>query len=98
MALTPQDVARLADLARIELSDQELARLAPQMDEILESMTNLAQAIDDDVPPMSHAAPLVNVFRDDQVRPSFSSATVLAGAPAVEDGQFRVPRILDEEA
>ncbi|MGC3972742.1 MAG: Asp-tRNA(Asn)/Glu-tRNA(Gln) amidotransferase subunit GatC [Pirellulales bacterium] len=98
VALTAQDVARLADLARIELTEEELARLAPQMDEILASMATLAEAIDDDVPPMSHAVPLVNVFRDDQLRPSCPASAMLAGAPAVEDDQSRVPRILDEEA
>lgn len=97
MALTAQDVARLADLARIELTEEELARLAPQMDEILASMATLAEAIDDDVPPMSHAVPLVNVFRDDQVRPSYPASAMLAAAPAVEENQFRVPRILDAE-
>ncbi|WP_341729482.1 Asp-tRNA(Asn)/Glu-tRNA(Gln) amidotransferase subunit GatC [Brooklawnia sp.] len=97
MALTAQDVAKLADLARIELTEEELARLAPQMDEILASMATLAEAIDDDVPPMSHAVPLVNVFRDDQVRPSYPASAMLAAAPAVEENQFRVPRILDAE-
>ena len=51
----------------------------------------------DDVPPMSHALPLTNVFRADEVRPSLPVQDVLAGAPSVEDDRFRVPRILGEE-
>lgn len=98
MALTAQDVARLADLARIELSDEELTRMVPQLDVILDAVAGVAEAAAADVPPTSHAVPLVNVFREDQVRPSWSAAQMLAGAPAVEDDHFRVPRILDEEA
>ena len=97
MALTAQDVARLADLARIELTEEELARLAPQLDVILTSVASVAEVAEADVPPMSPAVPLVNVFREDQVRPSFPASAMLAAAPAVEDGQFRVPRILDLE-
>lgn len=97
MALTPDDVARLARLARIELTDAELAHLAPQLDVIVESVASVAGLAGDDVPPTSHALPMTNVFRDDVVRSSFPAEAMLAGAPAVEDGQFRVPRILDEE-
>ncbi|HEY5184953.1 MAG TPA: Asp-tRNA(Asn)/Glu-tRNA(Gln) amidotransferase subunit GatC, partial [Actinomycetes bacterium] len=49
------------------------------------------------VPPTSHPLPLTNVFRDDVVRPSLLPEQALSAAPAVEDGRFRVPRILDEE-
>ena len=70
MALTPDDVAALARLARIELTDDELAHLAPQLDVILESVTQVADVAAEDIPPTSHALPLTNVFRDDVVRPS----------------------------
>lgn len=98
MALSAQDVARLADLARIELSDEELARLAPQLDVILDSVASVSEVAGQDVPPTSHAVALANVFREDRVQPSWPAESMLAGAPAVEDNQFRVPRILDEEA
>lgn len=98
MALSPDDVARLAALARLELSDQELARLAPQVDVILDSVRSVAELATGDVEPTSHAMPLTNVFREDAVRPSFTAAQALSGAPASEDDRFRVPRILDEEA
>lgn len=96
--LTSADVARLASLARIELTPQELEQFAPQLDVILESVTSVAELAGADVEPTSHALPLTNVFRADEVRPSFTAAQALAGAPAAEDDRFRVPRILDEEA
>lgn len=98
MALSLSDVARLAQLARIDLTDVELARLAPQLDVILDAVADVSRVAGPDVVPMSHALPLTNVFRADEVRPSLSQEAVLAAAPAAEDGRFRVPRILDEEA
>lgn len=98
VALTVQDVARLADLARIELSEEELARLAPQLDVILTAVASVADVAGQDVPPTSHPVRLENVYRTDETRPSWPAEAMLAGAPAVEDDHFRVPRILDEEA
>ncbi len=98
MALTAADVGRLAGLARINLTPDELAHLAPQLDVILESVAQVTEVAMDDVPPTSHALPLTNVFREDVVTASLPAAAVLAGAPAAEDDRFRVPRILGEEA
>ena len=98
MALSPDDVAALARLARIEMTADELAHLAPQLDVILESVASVSDVATDDIPPTSHALPLTNVFREDVVRPSLPVADVLAGAPAAEQDRFRVPRILGEEA
>ena len=98
MPLTPDDVAGLARLARIELTPAELEHLAPQLDVILESVARVTEVAADDVPPTSHALPLTNVFRPDVVTPSLPLADVLAGAPAAEQDRFRVPRILGEEA
>ncbi len=98
MALTPDDVARLAGLARIDLSEAELAHLAPQLDVILESVARVTQVVGEDVPATSHALPLVNVFRADVVTPSLPREAVLAMAPRHEDDRFAVPRILGEEA
>lgn len=97
MALTPADVARLAELARVRLTDDELAALAPQLDVILDAVAGVAEVATSDVPPTSHALPITNVFRPDVVGPSLAPEAVLAAAPAAEDGRFRVPRILGEE-
>lgn len=98
MALTAGDVANLARLARIELSEAELEVLAPQLDVILESVARVSDVAAQDIPPTSHALPLTNVFREDELRPSLSREQVLAGAPAAEQMRFRVPKILGEEA
>jgi aspartyl-tRNA(Asn)/glutamyl-tRNA(Gln) amidotransferase subunit C len=98
VALTRDDVADLARLARIDLSEDELEVLVPQLDVILESVAHVSDVAADDIPPTSHALPLTNVFRADEVRPSLPREAVLAGAPAAEQDRFRVPRILGEEA
>jgi aspartyl-tRNA(Asn)/glutamyl-tRNA(Gln) amidotransferase subunit C len=97
-ALTRDDVARLARLARVALSDDELDRLAPQLDAILTSVARVGEVAADDIPPTSHSVPLTNVFRPDEPRPCLERDEVLAMAPGVEQGRFRVPRILGEEA
>jgi len=97
-AITRDEVAHLAHLARIDLSDAELDHLAPQLAVILEAVASVSTVAADDIPPTSHAVPLTNVFREDELRPCLSPEDVLAGAPEVEDQRFRVPRILGEEA
>jgi aspartyl-tRNA(Asn)/glutamyl-tRNA(Gln) amidotransferase subunit C len=92
------DVAHLANLARIDLTDAELDRLTPELTVILESVAQVAEVADADVPPTSHAVPLANVFREDVVTPGLTPEQALAGAPAVEQQRFAVPRILGEEA
>ena len=95
--LSRAEVAHLADLARIDLSDEELDHLAPQLSVILESVASISGVAGDDVPPTSHAIPLTNVFRDDVVVPGLSAEEALAGAPAHEQQRFSVPRILGDE-
>ena len=98
MALTIAEVSHLADLARIEMTEEELSVLTGQLDIILDAVAVVSGAASADVAPTSHALDLTNVFRPDEVKPSLSPHEVLAMAPAVEDGRFRVPRILEEEA
>ncbi len=97
-SITRDDVAHLARLARIELNDAELDHLAPQLAVIIESVAAVRSVAADDVPPSSHALPLQNVFRVDEVRPSLSPEEALSGAPESEQQRFSVPRILGEEA
>lgn len=97
-AITRDEVAHLARLARIELTDAELDHLAPQLAVILSSVAQVNEVAAQDIPPTSHPLPLTNVFRADEIRPGLTAEEALACAPAVEDGRFRVPRILGEEA
>ncbi|MFL6240980.1 MAG: Asp-tRNA(Asn)/Glu-tRNA(Gln) amidotransferase subunit GatC [Actinomycetes bacterium] len=96
--ITRDDVAHLGRLARLALSDDDLDNFAGQLDVILGAVARVGEVAADDIPPTSHAVPLTNVFREDELAPSLTRDDVLAAAPAAEDGRFRVPRILDDEA
>ena len=96
--ITREEVAHLADLARIDLSDAELDHLAPQLAVILESIRSIREVASEDVPPTTHALPLTNVFREDVARKGLTPEEALSGAPEVEQQRFKVPRILGEEA
>ena len=97
--ITRSEVAHLARLSRLALDDAELDGLATELDVILGAVATISQVTDAaDVPPTTHAVPIENVTRPDVVRPSLPRDEVLAGAPMAEDGRFRVPRILDEDA
>jgi aspartyl-tRNA(Asn)/glutamyl-tRNA(Gln) amidotransferase subunit C len=96
-AISRDELAHLADLARIDLSDAELDHLAPQLSVILESVASISSVSGDDIPPTSHALPLTNVFREDVVGPCLTPEQALSGAPEVEEQRFRVPRILGDE-
>ncbi|MGN6252123.1 MAG: Asp-tRNA(Asn)/Glu-tRNA(Gln) amidotransferase subunit GatC [Marmoricola sp.] len=96
-SITREQVRHLADLARIDLSDDELDHLAPQLSVILESIASISGVAAGDIPPTSHPLPLTNVFRDDVVQPGLTADQALAGAPAQEQQRFAVPRILGDE-
>ena len=95
--LTRDEVAHLAQLARLAVTEDELDLFAGQLEVILSSIARIGEVAAADIAPTSHAVPLENVFRPDEVRPSLPREDVLAGAPAVEDDRFRVPQILGEE-
>ena len=95
--ITRADVAHLADLARISLSDDELDHLASELPAILEHVQVVQDAAGDDVTPMSHPLPVSNVFRTDEVRESLTAEEALGGAPASDQQRFLVPKILGEE-
>ena len=96
--MSREDVAHLARLARLAVTDEELDLFAGQLDVILSSVARVREVAAADIPPTTHAVPLTNVLREDVVIPSLPRADVLAAAPAVEDDKFRVPRILSEQA
>jgi aspartyl-tRNA(Asn)/glutamyl-tRNA(Gln) amidotransferase subunit C len=95
--ISREEVKHLAQLARLAVTDQELDVFAGQLDVIIAAVADVTDVASEDVPPTSHAVPLTNVFRQDVVRPGLTQQQALAGAPAAEDGRFRVPRILGEE-
>ena len=89
--LSRDDVAKVAYLARLDLTDDEIARATEQLDDMLGHFADIDALDLDDVEPMTQPYPLVNVMRDDTVQPGLDRDEALAAAPAVEDGRFRVP-------
>lgn len=96
-AISRDQVAHLAMLARIDLTDAEQEQLTGDLDVILDSLALVQQAAAQDVPAMSHPIPLVNVMRADEVRPGLTAEQALAGAPESEEQRFLVPKILSED-
>ena len=94
--ISPADVAHVARLARLDVTEEELTLFAEQLAAVLEHAADVAALDTAGVPPTAHPLPLANVFRDDVVRPSLDREEVLAAAPAVHENRFRVPRILGE--
>jgi aspartyl-tRNA(Asn)/glutamyl-tRNA(Gln) amidotransferase subunit C len=94
--ITRDDVAHVARLARLNVSDDELEVFTGQLAAILEHAEDVAALDTEGVPPTAHPLPLQNVLREDVPRPSLDRAEVLAVAPSVEDDRFRVPPVLGE--
>ena len=98
--LTPDDVRRVARLARLALADDDLARLTPQLESILEYVAKIGEVDVAGVEPMAHALPLANVLREDVVEPSLPIERVLQNAPETDGRFFKVPKVLggDEDS
>lgn len=94
--ISTADVAHVARLARLDLSDEELEQFTGQLGAVLEHARDVEALDTAGVPPTAHPLPLRNVLRPDLVVPSLDRDEVLAQAPEAEAGQFRVPRILSE--
>jgi aspartyl-tRNA(Asn)/glutamyl-tRNA(Gln) amidotransferase subunit C len=94
--LTREDVAHVAALARLHLSDDELERFTGQLAEVLDHAADVASLDLTGVGPTAHAMAVTNVLRPDEPHACLDRDEVLGQAPAVEDHRFRVPRILGE--
>jgi aspartyl-tRNA(Asn)/glutamyl-tRNA(Gln) amidotransferase subunit C len=91
MAITREDVLHVAALARLDLTEDEIARLELQLNDILEAVGKVSELDLSDVPPTSHPLDVVNVFRADEPRPSLALDDVFANAPERDGDFFRVP-------
>jgi aspartyl-tRNA(Asn)/glutamyl-tRNA(Gln) amidotransferase subunit C len=96
--ISRDEAANLARLARLDLAPDELDHLAGQLDAIAGFVAKVSEVAADDIPPTSHSLPLTNVFRPDEPGECLTPAQALDQAPEIEDGRFRVPKILGEEA
>lgn len=95
MSISHEDVNYAAKLARLKLAPGELDRYVGQLSGIMDHIDKISQLDLSDVEPTSHVLPLANIFREDEVRPSFTQLEVLLNGPEVEAGAFRVPAILE---
>jgi aspartyl-tRNA(Asn)/glutamyl-tRNA(Gln) amidotransferase subunit C len=98
MAITKADVLHVAQLARLDLTDEEIERFGEQLNAILEAVGKVSALDLEDVPPTSHPLELVNVWADDEPRPSLSLDEALANAPDRDGDFFRVPPVEGESA
>jgi aspartyl-tRNA(Asn)/glutamyl-tRNA(Gln) amidotransferase subunit C len=96
-AISRDDVAHLAKLARIEMTPSELDHMASELDQILGAVKRVQEVASADISPTSHPLSMSNVFREDVVKPSLSNDEALSGAPAKAEDRFKVPQILGEE-
>lgn len=95
MSITLKDVEHVAKLARLQISDEDAALFAGQLNAILKYAEKLNELDTNGVEPTSHPMPLSNVMREDEARPSWPIESVLRNAPDEEDGQFKVPAVLE---
>jgi aspartyl-tRNA(Asn)/glutamyl-tRNA(Gln) amidotransferase subunit C len=95
MSIEIKDVEHVARLARLELTEAEKEQFTEQLNAILKYAEKLNELDTSDIEPTSHVIPLSNVMREDEPRPSWPIEEVLKNAPDSEDGQFRVPAVLD---
>lgn len=93
--LTPEEVRHIAQLARVAVTPEEVERLGAQLSQILEHFEHLGELQTAGVEPTAFAVQLQNVMRDDESRPSSSTAEVLANAPQQEEDHFRVRAVLE---
>ena len=95
--ITPDVVAHLANLARIALTPEEIAKLTGELGAIVDSVAKVSEVATPDVPATSHPIPMSNVFRDDVPGQTLTTEQALAGAPEHDGSRFKVSAILGEE-
>lgn len=95
--ISAEQVAHLANLARIALTDEEIEHLTAELGQIMQAVEKVSEVATPDVPPTSHPIPMRNVFRDDVVGATLTNEQALAGAPESDGSRFVVSAILGEE-
>ncbi|MEE1620010.1 Asp-tRNA(Asn)/Glu-tRNA(Gln) amidotransferase subunit GatC [Zafaria sp. Z1313] len=96
-AISREDVAHLARLAHLEMTDAELEKMTGELGIIVDAIASVSEAAGDDVPATSHPIPLRNVLREDVVGETLTAEQALLNAPDADGGRFKVPAILDGE-
>jgi aspartyl-tRNA(Asn)/glutamyl-tRNA(Gln) amidotransferase subunit C len=94
MKITPEEILHVADLARLQLSPEEVDAMAKQLDEILTYVAKLNELDTDGIAPTTHAISIVNAFREDEVKPSLDREKTLANGPQQNGESFVVPKVI----
>jgi aspartyl-tRNA(Asn)/glutamyl-tRNA(Gln) amidotransferase subunit C len=97
MAVTKKDVEKIAELARLKFSEDELESFTPQMNEILSYMDKLNELNTENVEPLSNPVEQTNVFRKDEINPSITTEDALKNAPAKDEHHFKVPKVIGDK-
>lgn len=97
MPVTKKDVEKIAELAQLKFSEDELESFTPQMNEILNYMEKLNELDTENVEPLSHPVEQTNVFREDELKPSITTEDALKNAPAKDDNYFKVPKVIGDK-
>lgn len=95
MTITPDEVKKVARLAKLTLSEPDIARMAADMGAMLDYVAALADLDTEGIIPTAHAVPMANAFRADELRPSLDRDAVMATAPLSANGAFRVPKVIE---
>jgi len=94
MPVLPDDIERIAQLSKLILTENEKEVMIGQVNKILEYVDKLGEVDTTDVPPLSHPNDVMNVFREDEIRPSLPREIALSNAPQKSDRFFRVPKVI----
>ena len=97
MAVTKKDVEKIAELARLKFSEEELENFTPQMNEILSYMDKLNELDTENVKPLSHPVEQSNVFREDEMKISIPVEDALKNAPSKDEHHFKVPKVIGDK-
>jgi len=95
LGISIQEVEHVAKLARLDLSDQEKPLFTEQLNDILKYVEKLNELDTEHIEPTSHVIPVENVLREDELRPSLPIEKVMLNAPDEDEGQFRVPAVIE---
>ncbi len=97
MSVDKKEIIKIAKLAKLNFSDEEIEKFTSQFNEILDYMTKLNEINTDDVPPLSHPLEVTNVMRDDKLKSSIETKDALLNAPEKDEQYFKVPKVIKDK-
>lgn len=97
MSLSKKDIEHIAKLAKLKFTDDEIEKMGPQLNSVLEYMDKLSELNTDDVEPLSHPVENFNVFREDIQKESIKTEDALRNAPKKDESYFKVPKVISND-